>query len=103
MESVQTQTTKVIESNLSHTAINWVNHCTYEFMIMQVGPSGMAVKITRNKVLIYAETIPYNTPVRLNVGGELNGDLTATHHRLSYNGNLEENNIVLTTMVVGVI
>ena len=108
MESVQTQTSKTIEANLGYSAINWVNHCTYQFMIMQVGPSGMAVKIVRNDQVIYAETIPYNTPITINVGGDnghgqVNGQLTATHHTLTFNGNLEQSNLVLTNMVVGLI
>ena len=106
METVESKTIKATETILSHTAINWVNHCTYEFVILEAGSNGMAVKISRNNAIIYSNTVDYNTTVQLNVpgpNGELNGKLHATRTKLIYNGNLEENNMVMTNMIVGAI
>lgn len=106
METSKSEKIKVAEDHLSLTSVTWVNHCVYYFKILQVGSSGMAVSILRGASVLYAETIPYNTPTVVIVGGQngfVHGTLTATNNSLNFNGNLEESNMVLANMTVGLI
>lgn len=106
METSKSEKIKVAEDHLSLSAVTWVNHCVYFFRILQVGDSGMAVSISRGDSVLYAETIPYNTPTTVIVGGQngfIHGTLTATSNSLNFDGNLEQSNMVLTNMTVGLL
>ena len=106
METVESKTTKVSETNLSSSSVRWVNHCTYTFTILGAEDAGMAVKITRDGAVIYAETIDYNKEVSVKVGpgnGPVDGSFFATRSSLTFNGNLEASNLVMTNMVINTI
>ena len=108
MEKEKTATIDLKMAPISSRSIEWVNHCIYTFDILTVSESDMAIKVSRGESVLYAERIALNTPETVivpenNPNEFIHGTFLATKNSLTFNGNLEQNNLVLTAMVVGLV